>query len=432
MPTSPFAALQVDYIARLNELANASFTMAAVQTVNFAAAKGFMYPLGADTLQITLPAAPAAGDRLCWFSTNDLFLAPKLMHNGNNIESAAADLQIVGVGLAACGEVRFINSTIGWRVLRGSPPGTVMQWGGTKAANFNAASNNSYGVTANAVTSTLPASPAAGDVIVLVPEPGVTGLVLGANGGKINSSTSDFTMPAVNQTIIARWLDSTVGWLLHFEPTGSPGARFDATLLALRYWDGQRELAAPRGWQPYAYQSGGNSTLAFGTSQTLAVNGGSIAIPIEVTGHMLLDSISVRNNDTTLTRSIEWRLYVEQLNNGNAGENQLTEVPGANGTDSFTAAVGSTRTIAVSGSPVYVAPGLYWLVIRNTQVSNSYTLANTAAAGIFSPGTGQTKTLGSALASTLDFVAATWAVNTSVIAVRINGRVFGMTSARFT
>jgi hypothetical protein len=43
--------------------------------------------------------------------------------------------------------------------------------------------------------------------------------------------------------------------------------------------------------------------------------------------------------------------------------------------------------------------------------------------------TGQTKTLGSSLGSTLDFVAATWVKVTAIYAVRLVGNVFGQTSS---
>src|SRR6476646_3331309 len=73
------------------------------------------------------------------------------------------------------------------------------------------------------------------------------------------------------------------------------------------------------------------------------------------------------------------------------------------------------------------APDLavYWLVIRNTSASVAAGIGSTAAGTYVLTNTGQTKTLGSALGSTLDFVAATWTKNTGYIAAALNGWVFG-------
>ncbi|HVP57598.1 MAG TPA: hypothetical protein VMU02_05835, partial [bacterium] len=81
-----------------------------------------------------------------------------------------------------------------------------------------------------------------------------------------------------------------------------------------------------------------------------------------------------------------------------------------------------------AASPTYLAPGTYWLVLRNTHASNTFGLG-TAAAGTLASNTAQEKTLGSALGSTLDFVAASWTKKTFLAGVRLNGLVFGGASA---
>ena len=82
------------------------------------------------------------------------------------------------------------------------------------------------------------------------------------------------------------------------------------------------------------------------------------------------------------------------------------------------------RTITVTGAPVYLAPGTYWLVIKNNATA-TLGLGSTAA-GTMAQNTGQTKTLGTgALAVTLDFVLATWAKVTWIAGVRLNRCVFG-------
>ena len=232
-----------------------------------------------------------------------------------------------------------------------------------------------------------------------------------ASGQRLDVSAGKLTLP-INAT--AESIEGALRW--------------DFTLKALAHHNGQRELYAPRGWQPYAYAIGGSASLVATTALTLAANGGALACPVVADGHMLLQSLVLRSTDTTLARSAEWRLYAQRLNNGNAGENALDEVAGANGAFSFTAAAASNQTSAPSGAPIYLAPGLYWLVIRNTHATNTFGLG-TAAAGTMALTTGKTKTLGSALGATLDLVAATWAATTGIAGVCLRGRVFGETAA---
>lgn len=67
----------------------------------------------------------------------------------------------------------------------------------------------------SAVTLTLPASPAAGDVVGAIFTNGGTSNVLGRNGSNIQSSASDKTLSAyvANTIEVWRYIDSTRGWL---------------------------------------------------------------------------------------------------------------------------------------------------------------------------------------------------------------------------
>lgn len=271
---------------------------------------------------------------------------------------------------------------------------------------------------------------AAGERIVFrSPIAGVTGFVVDRNGHNINSAASDYTINAQQWVAELRYVNSTVGWLVIFGGTDQPLPRWDATTKQLRYYDGQRELSAPVGWLPFAFALGGTGgDLANQNSApgVLAASGGAVAIPVHVTGHMLLKSVTLTNSDASLTRTAEWRLYRQALNNGNSSENTLDEVANANGTWSFTGSGTALRTSA-AGATVYLPPGLYWLVVRNTHASNTF-IVNWTATG-HAVNKCQTKTLGSALASTLDFVAATWTKQTVVFAVSLDGAVFGQTTA---
>jgi hypothetical protein len=209
---------------------------------------------------------------------------------------------------------------------------------------------------------------------------------------------------------------------------------WQSTTERLRLYDGQREITiGDVGWMPYAFPAFFDPGAALTTALNLPANGGSIAIPYVVTGHMLLDSVSIWSTDTGSARAAEWRLFQQRLNNGNGSENTLDAVTGADGTWSFTPGSASARGSNASSEPVYLAPGVYWLVIRNTHATNTFGLGSTAAGntGWIAGGTvniAQTKTLGSALTTTLDFVAATWTKVAASYAARLGGRVFGETA----
>src|SRR5258706_7118159 len=90
MPTSTLAAGDLNYIAKLNELANASFTFSK-QTGNFAAAKGFFYGLDTTALTVTLPASPTVGDRILFGSTKTAVISVTFGRNGCKVDGRAAD-----------------------------------------------------------------------------------------------------------------------------------------------------------------------------------------------------------------------------------------------------------------------------------------------------------------------------------------------------
>ena len=234
-----------------------------------------------------------------------------------------------------------------------------------------------------------------------------------ASGDILNMASGKLTLP-VNTSA-----ESTEGRVRqHTASSATTGARVTT-------YDSQRERdIANRGWQPFAYPVGSAITDALATNLAVAASGGAIAVPIPIAGHMLFQEIRFRV--TAASGSGEFRLYVQRLNNGSAGENTLDEVPSSAGTWAAPGAAGNI-TGSVTSAPVYLGPGLYWLVMRTT----SATALNigTTAGGALAAATSQTKTLGVALAATLDFVAATWTKQTATIGVRLQGRVFGQTAA---
>jgi hypothetical protein len=155
-------------------------------------------------------------------------------------------------------------------------------------------------------------------------------------------------------------------------------------------------------------------------AQVLPINGGSIAIPIEVETHMLLTAIAVRV--TAASGTGEWRLYEDRAN----ASATANEIPGANGTLAAQAAA-ATFASTPTTNPVYLAPGVYWLVIRCTSATVTFSLG-TAAQGTITAHGAVTKTLAAVLGATLDLVT-TWTAANICPGVRLQGRVLGQASA---
>jgi hypothetical protein len=130
---------------------------------------------------------------------------------------------------------------------------------------------------------------------------------------------------------------------------------------------------------------------------SLPANGGSVMVLIEVKAPMILQSCLMENRDTSGARSWEWRLYVDDNTSVT-----LSEIPGANGSESFTPVAATTRTAAATGAPITLSPGIYFLVIRNTHATNTFAAGATAFSNTMGNNWEKTKTLGSALGSTLD------------------------------
>jgi hypothetical protein len=204
-------------------------------------------------------------------------------------------------------------------------------------------------------------------------------------------------------------------------PTTEGAAAWRTTRKVLNLYDGSRERGIGEvGWAPYAFVLGLTAQTNTSATTTLAANGGTMVAPMHVTGHMLLRSLTWRNADTASARSMEWRLYEDRNN----ASNSLDEIAGANGSESYTASAASTRVVAATTQPTYLAPGIYWLAIRNTHATSTLGVS-IVATGTLLATISQTKTLGSALGSTLDVVAATWIKASSGPVAELHGQVAG-------
>lgn len=198
---------------------------------------------------------------------------------------------------------------------------------------------------------------------------------------------------------------------------------YDSGIKRMEWHDGVRERALSAvGFLPAAYPMGGGPTLVTTTAQTLAASGGAIAVPVPLEGHMLLDSVTLWNTDAATARGpVEWGLYEDRVNNSNS-----LNLVASGSLAAWTPTAAALRVMPAAGAPVYLAPGLYWLVVKNNNAAGAVLGIGTAAAGTMAGSNGQTKVLGTAaLGAALDFVAPTWTKVGYTAGFRLNGRVFG-------
>jgi hypothetical protein len=211
----------------------------------------------------------------------------------------------------------------------------------------------------------------------------------------------------------------------------------DGPILIVQTFAGAARISTlpAAGWQPIAFPMGYSTTLGTVASVNLAANGGSVAMPMMVNAPMLLDSVSVRNTNTGTARTWGWDLYVQSLNSGSTDENELDRVACGNADETFTPGASTTRTITAATSPgagdgpVYIGPGVYWLVPQCRHATNAFGIGNWASGFGTAANISMTKTTTNPNGATLDFVAATWTKGNSIYFAYMNGRVFGETAS---
>lgn len=162
----------------------------------------------------------------------------------------------------------------------------------------------------------------------------------------------------------------------------------------------------------------------FGTTISLAANGGSVMCWLEVVTPIRLQSWLIRNTDTATARSYEIALFKDTAS---GGSNTLTKVAESYSSESFTPSAASTRSVAVATPNTVLPPGMYVVVLRNSHATSTFTVA-AKAAGTLNINNARTKTLATALSatSTLD-MATSWSSTTSTPAIVVEARNLGAT-----
>lgn len=210
-------------------------------------------------------------------------------------------------------------------------------------------------------------------------------------------------------------------------PSSEGGEGYDSTRKMMWFHDGVRGRATSVvGFMPYAYPIGISTRELTNTTISLPLSGGSMATAVVLEGHMLLESITFRENSSAQARGpVSFYIYEERLGNRRV----LDLVAGATGIlAAFTPSAGSNRIIAVTTPPVYLAPGTYWVVLRNENTARVLQAGGTTA-GTMGQNVLLTQTLASAPGSALDFITGWTKVATPWTGLRLNGRVFGQAAA---
>jgi hypothetical protein len=202
---------------------------------------------------------------------------------------------------------------------------------------------------------------------------------------------------------------------LHQEMTG-----------AIDVWlDSVRLYAASGGWGAQAFGAGVNNATNFGSTTNLAIVaagvGGAVAQLIDVGGPMLFRQYFIWSSDTTLLRTAEVRLYRDVQYQPN-----LVEVPGSAATFSFTPVAASSRGAAVTHPEgvVFLEPGTYWAVLRNTSTLRTFGLGFLGNGAQVLMNNASSRTNAAALGATLDIVTG-WSVTGAVFALGLRGSIQG-------
>lgn len=186
------------------------------------------------------------------------------------------------------------------------------------------------------------------------------------------------------------------------------------------------------GWTPAAYPlnfvHNAGYTAAF---ETVNSGGRAVAIPFNVLSNLLLESLTVQfvASSPSSTYPLRWALYFQDTNDGNTAENTLRRILVNDVSVVFVTGVALRETLS-AGNPVPLSPGTYWAVIQNNDGANNLRLGALSLASFednFNSYKKNTNVV--TLGQTLDMVTGWTGVSNQVLAGRLNGRVFGQTSA---
>lgn len=192
-------------------------------------------------------------------------------------------------------------------------------------------------------------------------------------------------------------------------------------------WNDDHEGSEAVGYLPFVYTNGLHAGHAIASNAlNIAGNGGTVASHVVLSASLILDRLVFFNRATTGTHTFEWRLY------HSAQSATVNEVPGANGSLTYSPTALSYEIMPAVGAPVLLLPGAYWLAFRLTSATAVNIGAIPPSWGNTPTGTNSVhlvQTLSSALGSTLDLVTGWTKPTSNMPMMRLDGRMFGEGSA---
>ena len=157
-----------------------------------------------------------------------------------------------------------------------TPSGGGTSWQSVQTSGFTAVAGNAYPVntTSAAVTVTLPASPTAGQYLIITDYArtwATNAVTINPNGGKIQASTSNVTLNINGQSVSLVYIDATQGWLAYTNSV-TQLANYTASYLVIAGGAGGGSNGGGGGGAG-GYQTG-STTLTSGVAYTITVGAG--------------------------------------------------------------------------------------------------------------------------------------------------------------
>ena len=157
--------------------------------------------------------------------------------------------------------------------------GGGLSWQSVQTGNFTAVSGNGYPVntTSAAITVTLPASPAAGNIVQLTDYAGTwatNNVTVAPNGSKINGGTAVFPATSARESLALVYIDATQGWLVYSGVNAINPGGYSASYLFSAGGGGGTDNGGGGGGGGAGGLVTGTTTLSSGSTYTVTVGAG--------------------------------------------------------------------------------------------------------------------------------------------------------------
>jgi mucin-19 len=177
--------------------------------------------------------------------------------------------------------------------------GSGTSWQAVQTANFTAVSGRGYPVntTSGAITVTLPASPSAGNYVVIVDYAGTCAtnkITINTNGANAQGSASNLTMSVNRQAYNFVYIDATQGWISFADQSSAVAQPYSVNYLSIAGGGGAATIGGGGGAGGYLTSS---TILTQGAIYTITVGGGGAGSP----GNFTTQGVSGTNSSISGT-----------------------------------------------------------------------------------------------------------------------------------